>query len=120
MSGEAAIKINKMSIDVEVDISTQVAQSGQNAPKLEIQKCNINVNPDDVDITLTGGLASKIAGAFIPFLKSTVVPDIIKVIDTTITTGIDTTINADLYEYGTNITIPEFGDVTVDYAQMHP
>jgi len=81
VTGEAAIKINKMSIDFEVDLSEQVAQGGQKAPKLTVQKCQINVNPDDVDITLTGGLASKIAGAFIPFLKSTVIPDLVNVID---------------------------------------
>lgn len=118
VSGEAAIKIQKASVDVEVDLSEQTTSNGQKAPYLTVQKVNINVNPDNVDITLTGGLASKIAGAFIPYLKSTVIPDVITTLETTIKTGIDTTINADIAEYGTHITIPELGGVTADYAQM--
>jgi len=79
---------------------------------------NIIVNPDDVDITLTGGLASRIAGVLIPYLKSTVIPDVITQVETTVTTLIDTNINADLYTYGVEVEVPELGGIMADYGQM--
>jgi len=51
-------------------------------------------------------------------LKSTVIPDVIKVIQSTVTDTINKDINRDIYQYGTHVTVPELGWVTADYAQM--
>jgi hypothetical protein len=78
VDGQADIKINKAAIDIEVDTSTQQSTPAYElAPKLLATKFNINVNPDDIDITLTGGLVAKIANILIPILKSSVIPGLI-------------------------------------------
>jgi len=102
VSGELAIKINNLGIDMEVDLGIQQV-GNEKAPHLTLEKDTINVNPDDVEITLTGGLVSRIASIFIPFLKSTVIPDLITTIRSTIKDIVNTDINKDIYEYGTHI-----------------
>jgi hypothetical protein len=44
------------------------------APKVAIPKVNVDINPKNVDIKLSGGLVSKIAGVFVPFIKGTLIP----------------------------------------------
>jgi hypothetical protein len=79
VTGSMDIKINKMGVDMEIDVSKQAATpSTEMGPKLKVQKSDININPDDLDITLTGGLVAKIASVFIPLVKSSVVPAIIE------------------------------------------
>jgi len=79
VTGSADIKVNKMAIDMEIDLSEQPGTpSTEMAPKLKVQKSDITINPDDLDITLTGSLVAKIASVFIPLFKSTVVPLVIK------------------------------------------
>lgn len=58
------------------------------------------MNPDDIDIQLTGGLVSKIANILIPLIKSSVVPSIIDQVTTQAKTLIETTIDEDLKTYG--------------------
>jgi len=79
VTGSADIKVNKMAIDMEIDLSEQPGTpSTEMAPNLKVQKSDITINPDDLDITLTGSLVAKIASVFIPLFKSTVVPLVIK------------------------------------------
>jgi hypothetical protein len=87
------------------------------APKLKVQKSDITINPDDVDITLSGSLVSKIASVFIPLFKSLVIPDVVKTVQSQIQTVVDTTVNQDLAIYGSEETIPYLAGVTADYAQ---
>jgi len=47
------------------------------APKIAIPKIDININKNNVDIKLKGGLVTKIAGIFTPYLKDTLLPTII-------------------------------------------
>ena len=47
------------------------------APKLTAHKVAVTLNPDDIDIKLTGSLVSKIANVLIPLIKSTVIPGVI-------------------------------------------
>ena len=61
---------------------------------------NINMNPDDIDITLSGSLVAKIASVFIPLFKSTLIPMIVDDLVKTVTTTIDTTVDQDLALYG--------------------
>lgn len=117
VTGEVAIKINKLSVDLECDISEQ-AVGTEKAPYLKMQKSDIIVNPSDVDITLTGGLVSRIASIFIPFLKSTVVPDIISTVEGLINTAVNVDANKYIVEYGTHVAIKELGWITADYSQM--
>lgn len=78
-TGSADIKINKLQLDTELDATTQVGNPAPElAPMLKVQKLDININPNDIDITLSGGFVAKIANVFIPLLKSTVIPDVIK------------------------------------------
>jgi len=119
VTGEVAIKINKLSVDLECDINTQ-AVGAETAPLLKMQKTDIIVNSDDVDITLTGGLVSRIASIFIPFLKSTVVPDIISTVEDLVVTAVDVTANKYIVEYGTHVAIEQLGWITADYSQMTP
>ena len=51
VSGSANIQIKKMNIDAQLGISTQPsANSSELAPKLSVQKMDIDINPDDIDI----------------------------------------------------------------------
>jgi len=68
-----------MGIDMEIDVSEQAATpSTEMGPKLKVQKSDININPDDLDISLSGSLVAKIASVFIPLVKSTIVPAIVE------------------------------------------
>ena len=58
------------------------------------------MNPDDIDITLSGSLVAKIASVFIPLFKSTLIPMIVNDLVQTVTTTIDTTVDQDLALYG--------------------
>lgn len=105
---------------MELDASTQPGTpSYELAPKITAQKLAINVNPDDIDIQLTGGLVSKIANILIPLIKSSVVPSIIDQVTTQAKTLIDTTIDEDLKTYGNQQEIPFLSGVTADYAQLN-
>jgi len=76
IAGKADINITSIGIDFEMDFSTQKANdSAQLAPKLTVSKVSINVNPDDVNIKLSGSSAViRIASIFIPLIKSTILP----------------------------------------------
>lgn len=79
---------------------------------------NININPDDIDITLSGSLVAKIASVFIPLFKSTLIPMIVNDLVQTVTTTIDTTVDQDLALYGIQEEIPYLAGVTFDYGQI--
>merc|ERR1712195_153063 len=118
VTGSADVKVNKMGIDLEIDISEQAGTpSTELAPKLKVQKSDININSDDLDITLSGSLVAKIASVFIPLFKSTIIPLVVKQVQAQIVTVIDTTVNQDLVVYGSEETIPYLAGVTADYAQ---
>lgn len=118
VTGSADVKVNKMAIDMEIDVSEQPGTpSTEMAPKLKVQKSAITINPDDLDITLSGSLVAKIASVFIPLFKSTIIPLVVKQVQAQIGTVVDTTINQDLVVYGNQETIPYLAGVTADYAQ---
>jgi hypothetical protein len=78
----------------------------------------ITVNPEDIDIELTGGLVAKIAGVLIPLLKKEVIPSIITQVTKTATDLINDTLDDALKLYGTQEEIPFLAGVTADYAQV--
>ena len=118
VGGSAKVNVKKMGIDMEVDISEQAGTpSTEMAPKLKVQKSAITINPDDLDVTLSGSLVAKIASVFIPLFKSTIIPLVVKQVQAQIGTVVDTTVNQDLVVYGTQETIPYLAGVTADYAQ---
>lgn len=83
VKGHANITITKAKLDLEVDVSQQPGTpADEMAPKLDLSKTGIDVNPNHVDIKLTGGAVSKIAGILIPLIKSTIIPEVIKQIQT--------------------------------------
>jgi hypothetical protein len=41
---------------------------------LNVVKDQININPNDIDVTLTGSMVAKIAGIFVPLIKNTLIP----------------------------------------------
>ena len=78
VDGTADINVKNMLVDVELGLSTQPGTPGSDlAPKLTVVKTNININPDDVDIQLHGGLVSKIANVLVPLIKSSLLPSIV-------------------------------------------
>lgn len=118
VTGKADINIKKLGMDFEMDLSTQQGTPSYDvAPKLSVSKVDINVNPDDIDIKLTGDLVSKIASALIPLLKSTVVPTVIDQVKGQVQTIVNGQIDQDLKEYGTQALIPYLGGVTIDFGQ---
>lgn len=119
VDGKADIKVNKATLDVEIDASTQPGTPSTGlAPKVTATKMNIGVNPDDIDIQLTGGLVAKIANVLIPLLKNSVIPSIITQVQQTATDMINNDIDKDLQIYGTQQEIPFLSGVTADYAQI--
>jgi hypothetical protein len=60
---------------------------------LTVQKFNVNINPDDIDIVLSGSLVAKIASVFIPLFQSTLIPMIVNDLIKTVTTTINTTVD---------------------------
>lgn len=119
VDGQADIKIKNLTVDAKLDISTQPGTPTSDlAPKLTVEKLNIGINPNDVDITLTGGSVAKIASILIPIIKSTLLPTIVSQIQTTVKTMIETTIDQDLAKYGTRVTFPYLAGVTLDLGQM--
>lgn len=74
------------------------------------------MNPDDIDITLSGSLVAKIASVFIPLFKSTLIPMIVNELEQTVIKTIDTTVDQDLALYGIQEEIPYLAGVTFDYA----
>jgi hypothetical protein len=119
VTGTVNIDVKKMGIDMEFDVSEQPGTPAtEMAPKLKVQKSAININPDDLDVTLTGSLIAKIASVFIPLVKSTIVPAVVKVVQQQISTVVSTTVNQDLAVYGNEIMIPYVFGVTADYSQM--
>jgi len=83
VKGQADVNIKKMGVDFAIGFATQQGTpSYDTAPLLKVDKTNVDINPDDIDIKLTGGLVSKIASVFIPFFKSTLIPMIINDMET--------------------------------------
>jgi hypothetical protein len=119
VKGSMEIDIKKLGVDIELDLLTQKSTpSWETVPKIGVQKTNIAINPDDVDVKLTGGLVAKIASVFIPMVKSSILPTIVKTVQNGIKTEIDGEVNKDISIYGAQETLPQFGGVTADYGQM--
>lgn len=119
VSGKAAVVIKKLNLDAEFDMTTQPGTPATElAPMVTVGKINVDINPDDIDVTLSGGLVAKIASVFIPLFKSTLIPLIVTQLEDTVKTTITGTIDQDLKLYGTQQVIPYLAGVTFDYAQM--
>lgn len=120
VSGNANINIKSLSVDFDLASETQPGTpSSELAPKLKVVKANININPADIDITLSGSLVAKVASLVIPLIKSSVIPQVTQQIQTEIVNTIDTVINPDLAKYGTEVTIPYLAGVTFDFSQFN-
>jgi hypothetical protein len=75
VTGDAVIKIEKMGADFQLGLSTQPGTpSSELAPLLKVNKIDVQLNSDDIDITVSGSLVSKIANVFIPLIKSSIIP----------------------------------------------
>jgi hypothetical protein len=119
VDGTADIKISKLGADFKLGVSTQPGTpASELAPLLTVDELDVSLNSDDIDITLSGSLVSKIANIFIPLIKSSIIPQVIDQAKTAIKTGIETTANADLKLYGNQIEIPYLAGVTFDFAQL--
>lgn len=91
-----------MNADIELGLSTQPGTPATDvAPKITANKVAIDINPDDIDIKLSGSLVSKIASVFIPFFKKTLIPMIVDDLTSQIKTIVETTVDDDLAQYGT-------------------
>ena len=78
VTGKADIKITNIGIDMELGMSTTTANPAYDtAPVLTALKTGVDINPNDVEITLHGGLVTKIASALIPLIKSSLIPSIV-------------------------------------------
>lgn len=119
MHGKADIQIKKLGINFEMDVSTQPGNNtAELAAKITIPTVSINVDPNDIDIKLSGGgLVTKIAAVLIPLIKGTIIPDLLKTLESTIQGKVCDTINTDLAEF-TEIAIPALAGVTTDISQL--
>lgn len=109
-----------MNADIELGLTTQPGTPATDvAPKITADKVAVNINPDDIDIKLSGSLVSKIASVFIPLFKSTLIPMIVDDLTSQIKTIVDTTIDDDLALYGTQAEIPYLAGVTFDYGELN-
>jgi hypothetical protein len=119
VKGTADINIKGVALDLEMGLSTQTGTPSYDiAPMLTVVKDTISINPDNVDIKLSGSLVAKIASLLVPLIKSSLIPSIVKTVQETIDKTITTSVDPDLQLYGTQINIPYLADVTVDYGQM--
>jgi len=116
--GHMDINVKKLALDAVLEFSTQTgAPTTDLAPKLTAKTIDININSDDVDVELSGGLVAKIAGVFIPLVKSSILPMIVDSLKDQVKTLIDTTVDGYLVQYGDQYTIPYLAGVTADYGQ---
>lgn len=77
VSGKANINIKNIGVDAQIGLEEQQTRYSDMAPKIDVQKLDFNINPDDVDIKLTGGAVAKIASILVPLIKSSLIPTII-------------------------------------------
>jgi len=119
VKGNADINIKKLNMDLAIGFSTQPGvPATELAPKLEVSNVNVAINPDDIDIKLSGSLVSKIASVFIPLFKKTLIPMIVDDLETQVKDLVDKTIDMELAKDGTQALIPYLAGVTFDFAQM--
>jgi len=119
VTGSANIKIKNIGLDLELGFDTQAdVNNGELAPKLSVVKNSIKINPDDIDVELSGSLVAKIAGIFIPIIKNSIIPGVVTKIEDAITAGIANA-SSELSIYGTQAVIPFLAGVTIDYAQFN-
>jgi len=80
VDGKIHVDIKDLGVDIDVNVATQAGTpSDELAPSVKCGNLAVNLNPDNVDITLSGsGLISKIANVLIPLLKSSVIPSVIQ------------------------------------------
>jgi len=117
VTGQADITITKVGIDMEIGLSTATATPAYDlAPVLKIVKDDVNIDPSNVDVKLTGGLVAKIASLLIPLIKSSLIPSIVDQVKTTIADEINSKVNPELLI--TQQEIPYLAGVTVDYGQL--
>jgi len=118
VSGTADIKISDLGIDWDFGVSNQPGTPSTDlAPKISVVKDAVNIDPKNVDVTLSGSLVAKIAGVLVPLIKSSLIPTIVKSVQDTLVKTMDTTVNPDLAKYGSRMTIPYLAGVTLDYSQ---
>ena len=91
--GKADIKINKMNLDLDIGLGTQPSLQNELAPEIEVSRINVVINPNDIDIVLSGSFVSKIASVFIPLFKSTLIPMIISSLEDKVKAIVDQTID---------------------------
>ena len=119
VKGSATIKIKNVSAEFLLGLTTQAGTpSTELAPMLSVLLDTITINPNDIDITLSGSAVAKIASIFVPLIKNSIIPSIIKTVQDTLKTTIEGTVDQDLALYGDQIVIPYLAGVTFDYAQM--
>jgi hypothetical protein len=119
VTGKADIEIKKLNLDLAIAFGTQPGNpKTELAPYLDVSKINVIINPNDIDITLSGSLVSKIANIFIPLFKSTLIPMIVSDLEDQVKTLVDQTLDMALATNGTQAVIPYLAGVTFDYAQM--
>jgi hypothetical protein len=117
VDGKADIKITNVGIDLELGFGTTTANPSYDiAPVLTALKTGVTINPDDVQINLSGGLVAKIAGVLIPLIKSSLIPSIVTQVQDTIKSTITDTV--DPFLVNTTLLIPYLAGVTVDYGQL--
>ena len=93
VKGKADITIKKMDLNLDIGLSTQPSKQDELAPELDISNINVLINPDDIDIKLSGSLVSKIASVFIPLFKSTLIPLIVSSLEDQVKVIVDTTLD---------------------------
>ena len=108
-----------LGIHIPLDLGTQPGTPSYDlAPKITVTAVEIDLDPKNVDIKLTGGAVARIAKILIPLIKDTILPAIIKKVETAIPKIINTTIDQDLAKYGTQLKIPGLAGVTLDIGQL--
>lgn len=92
--------------------------TGKKAPGLTLEDTRIDVDPNQIDIKLEGGMAAEIAALFTKLFKKEIIGQVIVNTKKQTEVIVDTQINKDLLEYGTQERVPELGTLMFDYSLL--
>jgi hypothetical protein len=117
ITGKAYVNMSDMSFDLEVNLTTQDGERpGQSAPAVKLLNIDINVDPDNVDVRLEGGMVARIAELFTELFKKEILTLVIANTEKEIETIINVDVNADLRKFGSEVFIPELDYLKFDYS----
>jgi len=113
--GHIEADLRDISVTVGLTFSTQTLADGTVMPKIETRDVNVNIDRDDLKITISGSFWSDFASAFTVFFKSTIIDLIDNTATQAISTGIPTAVNGIFVASDGHSPMPGFPTWFMDY-----